>query len=147
MTIFMVMFVFLSVFMIVFMVMMVVEEHLLSLFHAVHENGHMRARDPAFHGGLRLKAHPGNAQGIDSADEFRPLFFSEQFQQRRRQHVAGSTHPAVQIDSPHSFVSIWLIMDARYPAPNPLSILTTETPLAQELSIERSAERPLNEAP
>ena len=38
-------------------------------------------------------------------------------------------------------------MLARYPAPNPLSIFTTLTPLAQEFSIERSAETPPKDAP
>ena len=33
------------------------------------------------------------------------------------------------------------------PAPNPLSILTTLTPLAQELSIDKRADKPPKEAP
>ena len=36
----------------------------------------------------------------------------------------------------------WLIILARYPAPNPLSIFTTLTPLAQEFSIESNADSP-----
>ena len=42
---------------------------------------------------------------------------------------------------------IRFIIFARYPAPKPLSIFTTLTPLAQEFSIDRSADRPPNDAP
>lgn len=42
---------------------------------------------------------------------------------------------------------MWLIMLARYPAPKPLSMFTTLTPLAQELSIASKAATPPNEAP
>jgi hypothetical protein len=40
-----------------------------------------------------------------------------------------------------------LIMEATYPAPNPLSMLTTLTLDAHEFSIPSSAARPLNAAP
>ena len=40
-----------------------------------------------------------------------------------------------------------LIMLARYPAPKPLSMLTTQTPLAQLLSMVSRADRPLKLAP
>lgn len=40
-----------------------------------------------------------------------------------------------------------LIMAANAPAPNPLSILTTATPVAQELSMESSAASPWKLAP
>ena len=40
-----------------------------------------------------------------------------------------------------------LIMLARYPAPKPLSMLTTQTPLAQLLSMVSRAESPLKLAP
>ena len=36
----------------------------------------------------------------------------------------------------------WLIMLAIYPAPNPLSMFTTLTPLAQELSMDKRADKP-----
>ena len=38
-------------------------------------------------------------------------------------------------------------MLARYPAPNPLSIFTTLTPLAQEFSMESRADTPPKDAP
>ena len=38
-------------------------------------------------------------------------------------------------------------MLARYPAPKPLSIFTTLTPLAQEFSMESSADTPPKDAP
>ena len=47
----------------------------------------------------------------------------------------------------HWRFSIWFIMEARYPAPKPLSMFTTDTPLAQELSILSSAATPLKAAP
>ena len=40
-----------------------------------------------------------------------------------------------------------LISDATYPAPNPLSMFTTLTFEAHELSMPRSAAMPLNDAP
>ena len=42
---------------------------------------------------------------------------------------------------------MWLIMLAMYPAPKPLSMFTTETPLAQEFSMESSAAMPFRDAP
>ena len=45
------------------------------------------------------------------------------------------------------FPSIRLIRLARKPAPKPLSILTTLTPLAQEFSMDNNALKPPNEAP
>ena len=74
----------------------------------------------------------------------------QEFKKRSRQHIPGSAHSTVKISGLHYFASfavIWLIMLARYPAPKPLSILTTETPLAQELSMERRAVRPPKAAP
>ena len=41
----------------------------------------------------------------------------------------------------------WLIILARYPAPKPLSMFTTLTPLAQELSMDSRAARPPKAAP
>ncbi len=41
----------------------------------------------------------------------------------------------------------WLMSEAKYPAPNPLSMFTTATPGAQELSMARRAASPLKEAP
>lgn len=43
--------------------------------------------------------------------------------------------------------SIWLIRDAWYAAPNPLSMLTTDTPFAQLLSMASSAATPPRLAP
>lgn len=42
---------------------------------------------------------------------------------------------------------MWLIMLARYPAPKPLSMFTTDTPLAQEFSMDSSADTPPKDAP
>ncbi len=48
---------------------------------------------------------------------------------------------------PQSWLAPILIVAARYPAPKPLSMLTTPTPGAQELSIASSAARPARLAP
>lgn len=72
----------------------------------------------------------------------------QEIQQRCGQHVARSAHIAFQVQCFHaSLAPIWLIMLARYPAPNPLSMFTTLTPLAQELSMDKSADKPLKLAP
>ena len=72
-------------------------------------------------------------------------------QHRAQQHVAADAGEAVQVGDAHgvySAMALWrLITAARYPAPKPLSMLTTETPAAQELSIASSGARPPKLAP
>ena len=64
-------------------------------------------------------------------------------EQSAGEHVAGRAHRAVEVEGLHE----WFMREARTAAPNPLSMLTTPTPAAQELSIARSAATPLNDAP
>ena len=75
---------------------------------------------------------------------------SAQRDQRTQDHVAARAADAVEVDDAH--VSLpgrerSAMTPAAYPAPNPLSMFTTVTPAAQELSIARRAARPPKEAP
>ena len=59
--------------------------------------------------------------------------------------VAGQ----VEMERGHGihFAFRWLMADAWYPAPKPLSMFTTDTPEAHEFSMASSAATPPNEAP
>ena len=142
-------------FMLVIM-MVVMFVHVLVFFCAVDGDAHVRAGDAALHGGLRNKLHARDAARIQFLHK--GVAVGKKFEKSGGEHVARGAHRAVDVKSLHDFssvsgskrgffASIWLIMLARYPAPNPLSMLTTDTPLAQELSMERSAESPSNAAP
>ena len=116
---------------------------------AVNQNRHMRSANPAFHGILPAVLYIGKAQPVQLRHKvFR---IREQFQQSRREHIPRRTHGAVQIQGFQCVSSplavTWLIILARYPAPKPLSMLTTDTPLAQELSMDSNAARPWKDAP
>ena len=115
----------------------------------------MRPAYTAFLRGLRRDAKLAVPERIDLFNENLLFFVVEQLVKRRREHIARRAHAKVKIKRSH-FPSVfsdgftaamWFIMFARYPAPKPLSILTAATPLAQELSIESSAESPPKEAP
>lgn len=128
----------------VFMVMMMARTLLL----AIDENRDMGTCYAALHRWLPHHRDSWQAQGIELSYE--SILIRQKLKERRSEHITGSTHAAVYIKRLHlspSFLAIWFIMLARYPAPNPLSIFTTDTPLAHELSIERSAASPENEAP
>src|SRR5438046_8938665 len=61
---------------------------------------------------------------------------------------SGEAQHAEAARQPHRPAAhVWLMRLAAAAAPNPLSMLTTVTPLAQELSIASSAARPPNDAP
>ena len=123
------------------LVVMVVFVHMLGLLlPAVDQHGQVGAGDAALHGRLPHILHPGDVQAVEPLHE--PVRVRQQLQKGRRQHVAGRAHAAVQIERFHFAASIWLIILARYPAPKPLSMFTTDTPLAQELSMLKRALRP-----
>ena len=119
------------------------------LLHAVHGDGDMSPGDAALHGGGAGHPNARQPQAVELPEKGRRV--RQQLQQRGGEHIAGGAHAAVQIQSLQGafllFTSIWLIMLARYPAPKPLSMFTTDTPLAQELSIDSRADRPWKEAP
>jgi len=129
----------------VFMAMAAVTDINTCLFLAVHRDPNVGTHDPAFHRWFGSHQHAWDSQRVEPPQEvFR---IRMQFQKSSHQHVAGGPHVAIQVDCSHLDPSTWLIMLARYPAPNPLSMFTTLTPLAQELSMERRAESPPNDAP
>lgn len=115
------------------------------LLLAVYGNFHPRAGDPAAFRGEPPRAHPGDAQGVQLCGE--PLRVRQQTGQRGHQHVPRGAHAALKIQRFHLIPSMRLIMLAKYPAPKPLSIFTTLTPLAQEFSMDSSAESPPKLAP
>ena len=83
------------------------------------------------------------------------LYLNPQVQERPHEHVAADAGKGVQIENPlHGVGSVLrtptaslLIMSAWQAAPNPLSMFTTLTPVAQELSMARSAVTPPKLAP
>jgi len=115
------------------------------LFLAVYGNLHPHASDPAAFRGEPPRAHPGDAQGVQLRGE--PLWVRQKTGQRGHQHVPRGAHAALKIQRFHLIPSMRLIMLAKYPAPKPLSIFTTLTPLAQEFSMDSSAESPPKLAP
>ena len=84
-------------FMIVVMAMMMLMVVIISGFFlfAVHGHLHVRSRDSAFDGRLRLHLHARQAKGVHLINERLPV--AGQFQQRRGQHIPGSAHVAFQI--------------------------------------------------
>lgn len=101
------------------------------LLHAVHGDGDMSPGDAALHGGGAGHPNARQPQAVELPEKGRRV--RQQLQQRGGEHIAGGAHAAVQIQSLQGafllFTSIWLIMLARYPAPKPLSMFTTDTPL------------------
>ena len=130
--------------MMVLMVMLV-----FALFLTVHHHAQVRARDAALDRPLGAKFHTRQPQPVQLGDKRAAVV--QQLQKRRRQHIARRAHRAVQIECFHRvssrFACIWLMRLARKPAPKPLSMFTTDTPLAHELSIASSAATPPNDAP
>ena len=117
----------------------------LSFLLSVNFHRHMGSGNAAFLAFFGRKFHARNGQAV----QFRHKAFRlrQQFQQSRRQHIPRRAHAAVQIERSHFLTSMWLMRPARNPAPKPLSMFTTLTPLAQELSILSRADTPPKEAP
>ena len=112
---------------------------------AVDLHPQMGAGNAALHRLFPGHMNAGNAQAVQPLHK--PLRVGQQLQQRRGKHISGSPHAAVDVQGFHFFASIWLIRLARNPAPNPLSMFTTLTPLAQELSMLSRALTPPKDAP
>ena len=152
MVVVMMMFMFVVMLMLVMMLMvmiMLVFVHILgNLFLPVHAHRHMRSLNTAPRNRLRPHRYAVQSERVHLFHVRRALPVIQQLVQRRVQHVTRGTHAAIDIQTLHDpLPPVWLIIDARYPAPKPLSILTTETPDAQELSIDSSADNPPNDAP
>ena len=119
-----------------------------TLLDPVHLYGNMRPGDSAALHILPLRPDARNAEGVKLLEEPLLLLFGKKLEKGGRQHISGRAHCKVKVKGPHRLFSFgWLMRFARKPAPNPLSIFTTDTPAAQEFSIDRSAESPLKEAP
>lgn len=88
-----------------------------------------------------------DAQRIHIPQKLLPGPRLQQLVKRGHEHIPRRAHIALQIQRFHLIPSIWLMRLAKKPAPNPLSILTTLHPLAQELSMESRAESPPKFAP
>ena len=74
------------------------------LFLAIHRDGHLRAGNAALDGLRRGKTHAGHAERVQLRERRLPV--GRQLQQRRRQHIAGRAHGAVEIDRFHFLTSI-----------------------------------------
>ena len=117
----------------------------MALLPAVDHDPHVGSGEALAGDPLRLHGHAGE-QGVHVPQEL--LLLRVQLVQRPHEHVPRRAHGALQIQRFHwSIPRIWLILWARKPAPKPLSILTTLTPLAQEFSMASSAANPPRLAP
>ena len=84
----------------VVVVMMVV----VMLRFPVHRHGDSGAGDAALFRPFQAVCYPGNTQAVETLDKF--VGPGQQLQQRRRQHISGGAHAAVQIQGPHFFPSM-----------------------------------------
>ena len=127
-------------------VMMMAVDVVGMLLLAVHGHGDVGAGDAALLRRAALKAHAGQAQGVHAGGE--GVGVGHEFGEGGHQHIAGGAHAAFDVECFHGSIPfIWLIRLARKPAPKPLSMFTTLMPLAQELSMDSSAESPPKLAP
>ena len=116
------------------------------LLLAVDRHLHVGAGDAAGDG-LPGRHRDAGEQAVHGVPKDVLLGLGQQLVQGGHQHVAGGAHIAFQIQCFHSSPSIWLMRLARKPAPKPLSMFTTLTPLAQEFSMDKRALMPPKEAP
>ena len=106
----------------------------------------MGAGDAAFLRALALQPHPRQAEGVHAPDE--GVRLGQQLQQRAHQHIPRGAHVTFDVKRPHASIPfIRLIRFARKPAPKPLSMFTTDMPLAQALSMDSNADSPPKLAP
>ena len=141
-----------AVLVVVVVIVMVVRSQSLVLLQARHRDGHVGAGDAQGLRGVGGDGHLGQAQGIHGVQK--AFLVGQKLVQGAQQHVAGGAHGTFQIQCFHSVFSpsegmpsMRLMRLARYPAPKPLSMFTTLTPLEQELSMDSRADRPPKLAP
>ena len=130
---------------VVVMMVMVVVVVGFSLLHAADRHPEMGAGDAALDAFFGADGDTGDGQVIHPGDKV--LGVGQKLQKGGCQHIPGGAHAAIQIQCGHFVPPMWLMRLARKPAPKPLSMFTTLTPLAQELSILSSADTPPKEAP
>lgn len=144
-----------AVMVMVFVVLMVAVtglHRMVFLLRAVKTQLHARSRNAAGSAFFRLNSQSRNTGAVHGVQKSAAI--RQQLIKRCHQHIAGSAHAAVQINQFHSSapcssagLSIRLMRFARNPAPKPLSMLTTQLPEAQELSMAKSAATPPKLAP
>jgi hypothetical protein len=78
------------------------------LLHAIHKHAEMGARDAALHRWLGDETHARYAAGVHFVDK--PLLVIKEFKEGGGQHVASSSHTAVQVKCFHCFALVWLII-------------------------------------
>ena len=102
-----------------------------------------------FNGGLRgaavMKMVAFDAEFLQFM--FQRVKINAEVEERADEHVAADAGKNIEIKCLHSREASRLIWLAAKPAPKPLSMLTTVTPLLQLLSIVNSAESPPKFAP
>ena len=130
---------------VVVMMVMVVVVMVFSLLHAAYLHPEMGAGDAALDALFGGDGDAGDGQAIHPVNKV--LGLGQKLQKGGGQHISGGTHAAVQIQCGHFVPPMWLMRLARKPAPKPLSMFTTLTPLAQELSMLSRADTPPKEAP
>ena len=74
---------------------------LVALLGPVHVDVHVGAADAVARPALRLDADPLEAEGVHPLEEQRALPLVHQVVEGRHQHVAGSTHRALEVEGPH----------------------------------------------
>ena len=91
----MLMFVLMDVFMVMLVLMVMVVMMSGAFLFSVHENGYMRSCNTAFHGFLCRHMDSRNPKAIEIINKTIPV--RDKLQQGRCEHIAGSTHSAINI--------------------------------------------------
>src|SRR3989304_3098433 len=73
--------------------------------------------------------------------------WKSQVEEGAEQHVPGRPGEAVEVDGPHGRAARRVMRGAWQGAPTPLSMFTTESPAAQEVSMAKRAVSPPRLAP
>ena len=135
--------------MVMFMVVAVsggMDQATVALLLTVDHHTHVGAGDTLAADALRLHRETGD-QAVHGVQEL--LLLRVQLVESAHEHIPCRPHGALQVQGFHASSTpfIWLIREARKPAPKPLSMFTTLIPLAQEFSMAKRAASPPRLAP
>ena len=108
-------------------------------------NVNLICTDSVLYGSAENHVIAFNIELIKLGNKF--ILIYSQIEQCTERHISADTGTAIEVKCFHFEAPSLFMLFAVYPAPKPLSILTTTTPLAQLLSIQRREERPLKFAP
>ena len=97
--------------------LMIVMMSLITFFHTMHENPHLRPCNAAFLSLLHPVFHIRNAQSVQTVDH--SLRIRQKFQKCRSQHITRGPHPTIQIkcfhhNPPHPVSDRILLQNDRY---------------------------------